>query len=234
MKSKVLGVIPARGGSKGIPGKNIRILGGKPLLAYTVDVANEAGIFDKIILSTDSQEIANVGKELGVEAPFLRPDELAQDDTPMLPVLQHAVSFFSQEEWLPDYICILQPTAPFRQVRDLVKGYDLLLSSGCDSVVSVDQVPEHYAPHFVMKIENGKLSHFLDDGTKVTRRQDVKKTYTRSGCFYFTRTNILMNKNTIYGDDCRPVVINNENAVNLDTMDDWEAAEEVAEGFINS
>ncbi|MDC1425200.1 acylneuraminate cytidylyltransferase family protein, partial [Oceanospirillaceae bacterium] len=217
MKKKVLGIIPARGGSKGIPGKNIRILGGKPLLAYTIEVANEAGIFDRIVLSTDSREIANVGKELGVEVPFIRPDELAQDDTPMLPVLQHEVRLLSQEDWFPDYICILQPTAPFRLVRDLVRGYDLLLNSECDSVVSVNQVPEHYAPHFVMKIEDGRLSHFLNDGIKVTRRQDVKKAYTRSGCFYFTCTNALMDRNTIYGDDCRPVVINNENAVNLDT-----------------
>jgi len=230
-KDRILGIIPARGGSKGIPGKNIRVLGNKPLLAYTVHLAKESAIFDRIILSTDSEEIASVGKELGVEVPFLRPEELSQDETPMLPVLQHAVNYCLNEGWKPDYICILQPTAPFRNVQDLVKGYELLVSTGCDSVVSIEEVPEHYLPHFVMKIEKGKLTHFLEEGAKVTRRQDAKKAYTRSGCFYFTRKDVLMNDNSIYGEDCRPIVIDNELSVNLDTMDDWYEAERVAEKF---
>lgn len=232
--NRVLAIIPARGGSKGIPRKNIRLLGDKPLLAYTVEVANEAAIFDRIILSTDSKEIADVGKGLGLDVPFLRPDVLSQDETPMMPVLQHAVNFCLNQGWKSDYICILQPTAPFRNVDDLVKGYRLLLNSECDSVVSVEEVPEHYLPHFVMKVEDGKLSHFLPDGIEITRRQDAKKAYTRSGCFYFTRTEVLMDGNSLYGEDCRAVVIDNKHSVNLDTMEDWYEAERVAQQLYNT
>lgn len=233
MKEKILGIIPARAGSKGIPGKNIRKLAGKPLLAYTIEIANNVSIFERVILSTDSKDIADVGKNFGVEVPFIRPDDLSKDETPMLPVLQHAVSSLYSKDLFPDYICILQPSSPFREAEDLVKGYNLLLNSGCDSVVSVEQIPDHYSPDLVMKIKNGKLSHFLDDETKVSRRQDARKAYTRSGCFYFTRTSLLMEENTIYGKDCRAVIINNKNAVNLDTMADWKLGQEVAKKLMN-
>ena len=228
---RVLGIIPARAGSKGIPKKNIRILGDKPLLAYTVEAANKTAIFDRIILSTDSEEIAEVGKELGAEVPFLRPEELSKDETPMLPVLQHTISHCLNEGCKVDYICILQPTAPFRNVLDLVKGFQLLESTDCDSVVSVKKIPEHYLPHFVMRIEDGKLTHFLNDGAKVTRRQDAKKAYTRTGCFYFTKVDVLMYDNSIYGVDCRPIIVENDYSVNLDTMDDWYKAERVVKLF---
>jgi CMP-N-acetylneuraminic acid synthetase len=230
-KRRVLGIIPARGGSKGIPKKNIRILGGRPLLAYTVEVAKKAEIFDRIILSTDCEEIAEVGKILGIEVPFLRPKELSNDETPTLPVIQHAVKFCLREGWCPDFICILQPTAPFRNIQDLVNGYQLIVSTECDSVVSIEEVPEHYLPHFVMRIQDGKLIHFLADGAKVTRRQDAVKAYTRSGCFYFTKANVLMSGNSIYGTDCRPIIVNNDYSVNLDAMDDWYKAERVAKLF---
>jgi len=227
MKQKVLGIIPARGGSKGIPGKNIKLLGGKPLLEYTVDVARESEIFDRIILSTDTQEIAAVGKRLGIEVPFLRPAELAQDDTAMLPVLQNVVQFCEDEGWIPDVVVILQPTSPFRRASHLRKGYELLCGSQCDSVVSVEAVPGHYSPHVVMKIREGVLSHFLDEGAKVTRRQDAETAYTRNGYFYFTRRELIMGKNTIYGEDCRPVIIDEPDTVNLDTMEDWLQAEHI-------
>jgi len=225
---QLLGIIPARGGSKGIPGKNIKLLGGKPLLAYTALAAESAGIFSRVILTTDSEEIAAVGHQCGIEVPFIRPPDLARDDTPMLPVLQHVVNWVHEENWMPDAIVILQPTAPFRRPEDLRVAFDLLKAhSEIDSVVSVEPVPEHYAPHFVMKIEGEQLLPFMPDGLRITRRQDAPKVYSRTGEFYFTRVKALMEGNSIYGKNCRPYVVDHPNRVNLDTLDDWAEAERI-------
>src|SRR3989338_1201278 len=124
---KILGIIPARGGSKSIPRKNIKPLGGKPLIAWTIDAAEQAAVFDRIILTTDDEKIAAVGKQRGIEVPFLRPKELAEDATPTLPVLQHAVQWLKEhEQYEPDAIMLLQPTAPFRQashIQEAVKVF---------------------------------------------------------------------------------------------------------------
>ena len=221
----LLCIIPARGGSKGIPGKNIKLLGGKPLLAYTWETAQRAGVFDRIVLSTDSEEIAAVGRKLGMEVPFMRPPELSEDDTPMLPVLQHAIMFLGERRWIPDYIAILQPSAPFRNIEHLREAYKIISESGCDSVVSVEKVPDHFSPHYAMKIVEGRLENFIPEGEYITRRQDVEMAYTRNGQFYFARRETIMEKNTIYGSDCRPFIIADEDSVNLDTLDNWKEAE---------
>lgn len=227
---KLLGIIPARGGSKGIPGKNIKLLGGKPLLAYTIEAARKADIFARVILTTDSAEIAAVGKEYGAETPFMRPPELAFDDTPMLPVLQHAVRALGEKY---DGIVILQPTAPFRRWQDLQAAAQVLSEHPeAESVVSVEQVPEHYSPYFVMKINGQKLLPFMPDGLRITRRQDAPKAYSRSGDFYFTRIGTLMEGNSIYGENCRPFVVSHELRVNLDTLDDWAEAERLVGEFL--
>lgn len=227
MVHKLLGIIPARLGSKGIPNKNARLLGKKPLLAYTIDTANEAGIFDRLIISTDSEKIANIGRQLGVDVPFIRPKYLSKDDTPMLPVIQHALKYFIKKDWHPDVVCILQPTAPFRRTKDLIAAYQLICETACDSVVSVESVPSHYSPQFVMRIINGQLKFFLPEGELVTRRQDSEKAYSRNGHFYFTQCKVLMEQNSIYGEDCRPIIVSRKDSINLDTMEDWHKASEI-------
>ena len=125
---KLLGIITARGGSKGIPGKNIKLLNGKPLICYTIGVAKTAASFDRLILSTDSEDITAVARECGAEVPFLRPAELAQDTTPHLPVLQHAVSWLAEKEnYHPDAIMILQPTSPLRRPEHIREAVELYL-----------------------------------------------------------------------------------------------------------
>jgi CMP-N,N'-diacetyllegionaminic acid synthase len=228
---RLLGIIPARGGSKGIPGKNIRPLAGKPLLAYTAEAAQRAGIFARLILTTDSQAIAEAGRALGLDVPFERPPELARDDTPMLPVLQHAVQSLGEPF---DAITILQPTAPFRRWQDLRAAAQLLeTDEHVDSVVSVEPIPDHYSPYFLMKIEDERLLPFMPDGLRITRRQDAPKAYSRSGDFYFTRMRTLMEENSIYGKNCRPFIVTHKYRVNLDTMDDWTAAERLVEKFLS-
>lgn len=221
---KILGIIPARGGSKGIPGKNTRMLNGKPLIYYAAQAAFESGLVNRLILTTDSVEIAEVGKTLGIEVPFIRPAELAQDDTPMFPVIDHVVQFVEHEGWVPDIIVLLQPTAPLRQPKHIQTAVKILAETKCDAVASIVEVPQHYAPDFVLKLEDGKLTPFLESGLK-TRRQDVRPAYSRDGSIYAFWRDIFIHKRSIYGDDCRPLLISHEESCNLDTMDDWREVE---------
>lgn len=224
MKPKILGIIPARGGSKGIPGKNIRLLNGKPLIQYAIEAARASQVVDRLILSTDTNEIANVGRELGIEVPFLRPPELANDDTPMLPVIEHVIHFVEAQGWQPDIVILLQPTAPMRRPEYIEQALKLLTETKCDSVVSVIEVPRHYVPDFVLRLENGKLRPFLDTPL-ATRRQDARPAYSRDGTIYMFWRDVLVGKKNIYGDDCRPLIIPNDQSCNLDTMEDWQEAE---------
>lgn len=223
--SGVLGVIPARGGSKGIPGKNIRLLAGRPLIEYTARAARHSGVIDRLILSTDSPEIAAIGRGLGIEAPFLRPSALAQDDTPMVPVLQHALGFVEERGWSPDIIVLLQPTAPLRKPSHIAEAIELLRSSGCDAVASVAEVPRHLSPDYVMRIVDGRLVPFLPGGHAVTRRQDARVAYARDGTVYAFWRKTLVETASIYGNDCRPLVLPPHESVTLDTLDDWQIAE---------
>ena len=223
----VLGIIPARGESRGIPNKNIRPLAGRSLLLYAAEAAWASGVIDRLILSTDSDRIADVGRAFGIEVPFMRPAELARDDSPMLPVVQHAVAELERKGWSPSIVVLLQPTAPLRRPGHLAKAISILETTGCDSVVSVVEVPKHYAPHFVLKIAEGRLKFFLAEGQKVTRRQDVVPAYSRDGTVYAMRRDVLMNDDTLYGEDCRPLILSLDESVNLDTLEDWQRAEQI-------
>ena len=227
MNKKILGIIPARGGSKGIPGKNLRLLAGKPLLEYTVDAAISSGVVDRLVLSTDSPEIARLGEKLGAEVPCLRPAELAEDDTPMLPVLVHMVSFLETHGFSPDIIVLLQPTAPMRRPEHISRAVKLLLSVGSDSVVSVVELPRHSSPDYVMKIDNGRLANFLPEGARITRRQDVRPAYIRDGTVYVVMRDVLMKTCSLYGQNCCPLVLPQSESITLDTLDDWNKAEHI-------
>lgn len=230
---RILGLVPARSGSKGIPNKNARLLAEVPLLARAIRSGLESSVMSRVLLTTDSSEFAELGIKAGAEVPFLRPPELARDDTPMLPVIQHAVRHVIAEGWMPEIVVLLQPTAPFRQPQDIAKAVALLLDNPqADSVVSVEAVPDHYSPYFVMKVSDNRLLPFMADGLKITRRQDAPKAYTRNGQFYVMRTKTLLEKNSIYGDHCIPFITSHE-AVNLDTMDDWVAAEKLGATFFH-
>lgn len=221
----VLGLIPARGGSKGIPNKNLRVLAGKPLLAYTSECARACGVLNRVILSTDSEEIAAAGRALGLEVPFMRPQELALDSTPMVPVIQHAIATLAREGWTPEVVVLLQPTAPLRRPEHICKAVELYCEGGCDSVVGVTEIPGHFHPMWSLKVEGGLLREVISEGLKITRRQELPLTYTRDGSVYLFRTDLVMSKGTIYGERCKPLIINPEDSINLDSMEDWEVAQ---------
>ena len=231
---KIFGIITARGGSKGIPGKNIKELAGKPLIAYTIEAANTSGVFDRIILSTDDEKIADVAREYGCEVPFMRPAELAADTTPHISVLQHAVSWLKEHErYTPDAVMILQPTAPLRTATHIREAAVLFKKSGADSVVSVSEVPGHFHPRWQFTIDdNDKMAIVTGEPFSqiVRRRQDLPhKTYARNGAIYCFKTELLYDPAgpNFYGNHVAAYVMKPEESVNIDTMADWKEAERI-------
>jgi len=223
---RVLGIITARGGSKGIPRKNIRLLGAKPLLKYTAEAALGAKRLARVILSTEDEEIAGVGRECGLDVPFLRPSALARDDTPTLPVLQHAVRALEKGGESYDAICLLQPTTPFRGSEDIDACVQLLAESGADCVVTVLPVPTEHNPHWVyFRNRDGLLHLSTGEETPIPRRQMLPPAYHREGSVYVTRRDILMERNSLYGSRVAGHLIDGSKSVNLDTPGDWERAE---------
>lgn len=225
---RVLGVVTARGGSKGIPRKNIRLLCGKPLLQYTAEAALAAHGLARVILSTDDEEIADVGRRCGLEVPFLRPAELARDDTPTVPVLQHAVRWLEEHGDRYDAICLLQPTNPLRRPKDIDGCIALLRDSGADAVVTMLPVPAEYNPHWVFfRGEDGAFRLSTGETTIIPRRQELPPAYHREGSVYVTRRDVLMHQNSLYGARLLGFIMEPEACVNIDTCDDWMRAEQM-------
>jgi len=221
----VLGIVPARGGSKGVPRKNVRMLGGRPLLAYTAAAAAGSGVCDRVVLSTDDPEIAAVGRACGLDVPFLRPVELATDESPMLPVLQHVLEMLARESWHPDIVLVLQPTSPLRQPDHIRRAVEQLRDTRADSVVTVVELPRHLSPDYVMRIADGRLRPFLADGAGVTRRQDARPAYVREGTVYACWRETIERFGNIYGNDCRPLLMDPHESLSIDSLDDWNEAE---------
>ena len=222
-----LAVIPARGGSKGVPQKNIRSVCGKPLIAYTIETARTVGhLFHRIIVSTDNEEIAHIARECGAEVPFMRPAELADDSTPMVPVLQHAAEHVEQKDGIRlDWILLLQPTDPFRSVEDIENALALAEEGECDSVISVVQVFSVH-PVLMKKIEKNRLLSYCIEEKEGTRRQDYDPpAYMRNGAIYLTRRDVLMEQNSIWGNVIRPYIMPPERSVGVDSELDLKLVE---------
>ncbi len=229
---KILGIIPARGGSKGVPKKNIKLLGGKPLLQYTTEVALASKYIDTLVVSTDCNEIATVAKNLGAEVPFLRPVNLATDKAPTLPVILHALAYYQKQGIYFDAVCLLQATSPFRTVTFLDKAIEKFIKSGADALVSVQEVPHEYNPHWTFTVNaNNGLSIATGDKAIVTRRQDLPKAYHRDGSIYLTKRQVLQEQQSLYGKNIAYLASPKEWYVNIDTMDDWAKAEQLVENL---
>ena len=208
-----------------MPGKNVRMLAGRPLIDYTARAARESSVLDRIILSTDSNEIAEAGRRSGLEVPFMRPASLAEDDTPMLPVVRHAIDTLSAGGWTPDVIVLLQPTSPLRRPSHVRDAVTMLRDTKADSVVTVVELPRHLSPDYVMRIDDGVLRPFLPDGARLTRRQDARPAYSRDGTVYACWRATLDRWGTIYGERCQPLIVNAADSLSIDTPDDWAEAE---------
>lgn len=237
---KTLGVITARGGSKGIPGKNLKLLAGKPLLAYTIEAAQAAGVFDRIILSTDDEAIAAYARSLACDVPFLRPAALAQDETPHLPVLQHAVSWLADEQgYMPDAVVILQPTSPLRRVEHIRSAIELLAAPDVDSVLTVSAVPAHMNPMRMLRVdERGRAALFVSGEPvhrRMNRRQDMPDAWVMNGALYVFRTRVLSAPEpSLYGDVTLAMPLPDPYGLSIDTPEDWLNAEKAIDDIHGS
>lgn len=225
---KILGLIPARGGSKGIPGKNIKPLQGKPLLGYTLDSARKSSLLSRVILSSDDPEILQVAQQIGLETPFIRPSDLAADASPTLPVIIHALNFFAEKGEEFDAVCLLQVTTPFRRKGLIDEAIQKFIETQADALVSVLPVPHEFNPHWIFEPNSdGLLSISTGEKKIIPRRQDLPPAYFRDGSIYLTKTSVLLNQNSLYGEKLAFILGDKESYVNLDTMSDWEKAEDL-------
>jgi len=223
---RVLGLIPARGGSKGVPRKNIKPLCGRPLLAYTADAALASRRLSRVVLTTEDAEIAEVGRNCGLETPFLRPVELARDETPMLPVAQHAVRFLEEQGDHFEAVCLLQPTNPLRSADDIDACIQLLETTVADAVVTTLPVPTEYNPNWVYFQDcDGILRLSTGRDAPIPRRQELPPAFHREGSVYVTRRETLMERNSFYGERLLGYQLSADRSVNIDTPEDWLRAE---------
>lgn len=232
---KILAIIPARGGSKGVPGKNIKLLNGKPLIAYTSEIALQSKYLTEVIVSTEDEKIIEVAKSLGIKGPFVRPLELAQDNTPTIDVVIHALNWYEKQNVFFDAVCLLQVTSPFRTLEFLDKAIEKFIEKDADSLVSVQKVPHQYNPHWTFEVNSdGNLKIATGETQIISRRQELPDAYHRDGSIYITKTAVLLNEYSLYGKSTAFIESNPDFYVNIDTMQDWEKAEGILEDRINT
>jgi len=219
----ILALIPARGGSKGLPGKNIKLLNGKPLIAYSINSALSAKRISKTVVSTDDKTIADISKKHGAEVPFMRPENLASDTASSRDVIIHTLDFFKQAMVEFDYLVLLQPTSPFRKEGDIDQAIDTAIETNADLVVSAFETSSN--PYYVLfeENENGHLKT-SKSGT-FTRRQDCPKVYELNGSIYVFKTEALRQNNDLKFDKTVKFLMDKAYSVDIDTIEDFEYAE---------
>ena len=212
----VLAIIPARGGSKGIPRKNIKILAGKPLIAWTIEEAKNSKYIDRLILSSEDEEIVQVAKEWGCEVPFIRPKELAQDDTPGVEPVIHAINTLPEKY---DYVCLLQPTSPLRKVEDIDGCIEKCISMNGISCVSVSEVDKH--PYWMYEMGKNEELISLFPQKNITRRQDLSKIYALNGAVYVSTSHQIIEQKKIIVNKTLGYVMDKQSSIDIDDGNDF-------------
>jgi CMP-N-acetylneuraminic acid synthetase len=239
-QSDLLILIPARSGSKSIPNKNTILLSGEPLLSWTAKVAIDSDLSKNIVLSTDSDKIAQLGKELGLQVPFIRPKDLAQDRTLQLDVIKHAVTLLSENFNMKfNSIMLLQPTSPFRSRESIVKSYDYFCKYNADTLITISDVSK-FAPSTKYLVEKSLLPDLFqlellsnEKQNRGTLRQDFEQVWWRNGSIYIFKTDTLLNFNSLYGGKTIGMPTNSVESVNIDTPEDLALAKIIARGLKN-
>lgn len=227
---RILGLIPARGGSKGIPRKNLALLAGKSLLAWTAQAALCAKSLEHVMLSTDDEEIAEAGRRLGLDVPFLRPGSLAKDETPTLPVVLHALDQMREQGNEFEAVFLLQPTSPLRTTQTIDSACEHFLSSGADTLISVLGIPQHHHPYWALiPGADGSLKWAMGSDQPPSRRQDLPPAFHREGSIYIVRTETLVRSGTLYGKRVVPWRVQEEASVNIDSPEDMARASHILE-----
>ena len=229
----MLAVIPARGGSKGVPGKNIKELAGKPMIAYTIEAAVESEVFEKVIVSTDSREIADVARAFGAEIPFLRPEEIAGDLVSSDDVILHALDFYRKQGVTYQEICKLQPTSPLRNAEHIKGAYQLFKEKAAESLVSVCEC-EH-SPLWAGKIgEDLRLDNFIAEEVKRACRQDMPTYYRLNGAIYMARAESFYRNKNFLGANSIAYIMSQTESIDIDSYLDFEIAAVIKNKFFCS
>jgi CMP-N-acetylneuraminic acid synthetase len=219
----IVATICARGGSKGVPRKNIRLLCGKPLIVHTIETAQKCPLINRIIVSTDDREIAETARKAGAEVPFMRPKELAQDDTAKLPVIKHAIQFLESQGYSPDIVVDLDPTSPLRTEKDIEACISMVVAGEADNVFSVTRASK--SPYFNMvEIIDGRVRLVKQLARPAKRRQDAPEVYDMNASIYVWKRDALMNTETIYLENTR-IYLMPKWAIDIDDETDFEFVE---------
>ena len=217
-----IAIIPARGGSKRIPRKNIRNFCGKPMIAWAINIAMKSGLFERVIVSTDDDEISSISRSLGAETPFVRPSNLADDLTPTVPVVAHAVKSCIDSGWVADYFCCIYPCVPFMQVSDLISALELVKLKNADFAFPVTKYA-HPIQRAMRLLPNGKMQ-FLSAKHELARTQDLEDTYHDAGQFYWGGSNAWVEQKKMHSSGLG-ISIPSWRVVDIDNEEDWRRAE---------
>lgn len=218
-----LAIIPARGGSKRIPRKNIKLFNGKPMITWSIEAAISSKCFDRIIVSTDDEEIADIAKASGAEVPFMRPENLSDDHTATIPVINHAINSLRENGFSAELVCCIYATAPFIKSDDLVKGLELMAEKSCDYAFPVTSFPYPIQRAFRLS-DKGTIEMFAEDQFN-TRSQDLVEAYHDAGQFYWGTAEAWQKEKIIFGPNSMPIILPRHRVQDIDTQEDWEQAE---------
>ena len=219
---KAIAIIPARGGSKRIPRKNIKDFYGKPLITYSIETALESKLFDRVIVSTDDEEIAQISKNYGAEVPFIRPKELSDDFSTTGAVVEHAIAYLEDNSEDIDYICTIYATAPLLQSKYLIDGFEKLKDNDAKYTFSATSMPSPIQRTFKIT-DNGRCKMFMPENFS-SRSQDLEEAYQDAGEFYWQKLSKKSNE-TMFGADSIPIVLPRYLVQDIDTLEDWKRAE---------
>ena len=234
MSNNAIAIIPARGGSKRIPKKNIKDFFGKPLIAYSIEVAQKSKLFKKVIVSTDDKEIASIAKKYGADVPFVRPAELSDDYTGTGDVVNHAIEYLESNGESYEYICTIYATAPFLQVKYLVEGYEKLKNSDAVNAFSVTSMPSPVQRSF--KLNDNDRCEMFNPEHYMSRSQDLEEAYHDAGQFYWiNRQRQKYSSNSVmFSDISIPIILPRYLVQDIDTLEDWKRAEYMYEALKRS
>jgi len=217
-----LAIIPARGGSKGLVGKNIKELCGKPLIVWSIEAGLKSKYVDEVVVSTDYENITDIAKSYGAKVPFIRPDYLASDTATSFDAIKHTIEFYKNElnqEF--DYIVLLEPTSPLREVNDIDKAVEYLFDSRADSIVGISKTEDQNPAFLVLKDSKDFITGYENKDMKVLRRQDIKDVYFFEGTIYISKSDVLMNKKTFYHENAIGYEVPKYKSLEIDDIEDF-------------
>lgn len=221
----ILGIIPARGGSKGLKNKNILDFNNKPLISWSILSAKKSGIFKRLIVSTDSKKIAKISKKYGAEVPFLRPNNISGDNAKSSDLVIHAINFYKNKKIIFDYVFLIEPTSPLREVKDFKSCFNLIKRNKVKSLVTVSKVKSQH-PSFLYKVyKKNKIKPYLDLKEKEIRRQDIKSLYFLDGTLYCSEVETFLKNKTFYHKNTSAIIVPDWKSIEIDNYYDFRIAE---------